>query len=142
MLRFGGSMDTPEEHAHVGTIDVMCGFGAALGIATALYQRSRTGLAGRPRTSLSALTGLAQIPFCYDYQGRRPFDEPAGREANGYDALSQLYKTAGGNHLLLCASETDLPRLEEVEGLKGVLEMAASDRGAYLAKAFMTARSG
>lgn len=59
MLRFGGSMDTPEEHAHVGTIDVMCGFGAALGIAAALYQKSRTGVIGRPRTSLSALTGLA-----------------------------------------------------------------------------------
>ncbi|MEI2301928.1 CoA transferase [Ensifer sp. MJa1] len=139
MLRFGGSMETPEEHAHVGTIDVMCGFGAALGIAAALYQKSRTGIIGRPRTSLSALTGLAQIPFCYDYAGRDPFDEPSGREIKGYHALLRLYETSSGEHLLLCASEADLPRFEKVEGLKGIPEMAASDREAYLARAFMTA---
>ena len=139
MLRFGGSMDTPEEHAHVGTIDVMCGFGAALGIAAASYQKSRTGVIGRPRTSLSALTGLAQIPFCYDYTNRGPFDEPSGRETKGYNALSQLYETASGDHILLCASEVDLPRFGRAEGLEAIVEMAASDREAYLAKAFMTA---
>lgn len=139
MLRFGGSMDTPEEHAHVGTIDVMCGFGAALGIAAALYQKSRTGVIGRPRTSLSALTGLAQIPFCYDYANRGPFDEPSGRETKGYNALSQLYETASGDHILLCASEVDLPRFGRAAGLEAIVEMAASDREAYLAKAFMTA---
>lgn len=139
MLRFGGSMDTPEEHAHVGTIDVMCGFGAALGVAAALYQKSRTGIVGRPRTSLSALTGLAQIPFCYEYAGRGPFDEPSGRETKGYHPLSRLYETAGGDHLLLCASEADLPRFRKVEGLRGIVEMAAVDREAYLANAFKTA---
>ncbi len=139
MLRFGGSMDTPEEHAHVGTIDVMCGFGAALGIAAALYQKSRTGVVGRPRTSLSALTGLAQIPFCYDYANRGPFDEPSGRETKGYNALSRLYKTASGDYILLCASEVALPRFGRAEGLEAIVEMAASDREAYLAKAFMTA---
>lgn len=142
MLRFGGSMDTPEEHAHVGTIDVMCGFGAALGIAAALYQKSRTGVIGRPRTSLSALTGLAQIPFCYDYANRGPFDEPSGSETKGYSALSQLYETASGDHILLCASEVDLPRFGRAEGLEAIVEMAASDREAYLAKAFMTAPAG
>ncbi|MDP9563537.1 UNVERIFIED_ORG: crotonobetainyl-CoA:carnitine CoA-transferase CaiB-like acyl-CoA transferase [Rhizobium nepotum] len=139
MLRFGGSMDTPEEHAQVGTIDVMCGFGAALGVAAALYQKSRTGVIGRPRTSLSALTGLAQIPFCYNYANRGPFDEPSGRETKGYSALSQLYETASGDHILLCASEVDLPRFGKAEGLEAIVEMAASDREAYLAKAFMTA---
>ncbi|MBZ9669504.1 CoA transferase [Mesorhizobium sp. ES1-3] len=138
MLRFGGSMQTPEEHAHVGTIDVMCGFGAAVGVAAALFQKSTTGLVGRPRTSLSALTGLAQIPFCYDYEGRRPFDEPAGRETKGFDPLSRLYETASGGSILLCASDADLPRFETVEGLTGLASIPEPDRETHLAKIFMT----
>ncbi|MBZ9706779.1 CoA transferase [Mesorhizobium sp. ESP7-2] len=138
MLRFGGSMQTPEEHAHVGTIDVMCGFGAAVGVAAALFQKSTTGVVGRPRTSLSALTGLAQIPFCYDYEGRRPFDEPAGRETKGFDPLSRLYETASGGSILLCASDADLPRFETVEGLTGLASIPEPDRETHLAKIFMT----
>ncbi|UCI18256.1 CoA transferase [Mesorhizobium sp. B2-1-8] len=138
MLRFGGSMQTPEEHAHVGTIDVMCGFGAAVGVAAALFQKSTTGVVGRPRTSLSALTGLAQIPFCYDYEGRRPFDEPAGRETKGFDPLSRLYETASGDSILLCASDADLPRFETVEGLTGLASIPEPDRETHLAKIFMT----
>ncbi|WP_018238093.1 CoA transferase [Ensifer sp. BR816] len=139
MLRFGGSMQTPEEHAHVGTIDVMCGFGAALGVAAALYQKSKTGIVGRPRTSLSALTGLAQIPFCYEYEGRGPFDEPSGRDIKGYDALSRLYETGSGDYLLLCATEKDLPRLITVEGLEGLDSVAVPDREGWLARAFRSA---
>ncbi|MDW5318520.1 CoA transferase [Rhizobium sp. PL01] len=139
MLRFGGSMKTPEEHAHVGTIDVMCGFGAALVTAAALYQKSTTGVVGRPRTSLSALTGLAQIPFCYDYAGRQPFNEPAGRETMGFDALSRVYETADGGAILLAASEADLPRFAVIEGLEDLPSMPSLDRAAYLARTFATA---
>jgi crotonobetainyl-CoA:carnitine CoA-transferase CaiB-like acyl-CoA transferase len=136
MLRFGGGMATPEEHAHVGTIDVMCGFGAALAVATALYQKRKTGRVGRARTSLSALSGLAQMRFCYDYQGRAPFDEPAGRNVRGYDALSRIYPTASGTHLLLCASEADLPRLDQVEGLSKLTHSTPLECETFLAEAF------
>lgn len=139
MLRFGGSMDRPEEHAHVGTIDVMCGFGGALGIAAALYQKQRHGRIGRARTSLSALSGLAQIPFCYDYTRRGLFDEPSGPEANGYDALSRFYYTASGEFLLLSAYERDLDRLVRVPGLEGLAEVDPDHRAEFLAGAFMTA---
>jgi crotonobetainyl-CoA:carnitine CoA-transferase CaiB-like acyl-CoA transferase len=139
MLRFGGSMDTPEEHAHVGTIDVMCGFGAALGIAAALYQKLTTGRIGRARTSLSALSGLAQMPFCYDYEGRAPFDEPAGRETTGYDALTRFYRTKSGDFVLLSALETDADRLGHVAGLEGLSEIAKADRATFLAAAFLKA---
>lgn len=135
MLRFGGGMATPEEHAHVGTIDVMCGFGAALGIGAALFQKRRTGRIGRPRTSLSALSGLAQIPFCYDYIGRNPFNEPAGRAAMGTDALNHLYKAAD-RWLLLGASERDLPRFLTVEGLADLAVLAPDERGGFLARVF------
>ncbi|MBX5203150.1 CoA transferase [Rhizobium sp. NZLR1] len=138
MLRFGGSMQTPEEHAHVGTIDVMCGFGAALGVAAALYQKSRTGVIGRPRTSLSALTGLAQIPFCYDYEGRRPFDEPSGRATRGFNALARVYETQDGGSILLAATEDDLPGFSGVQGLTRLPLLAPGDRETYLTDAFAT----
>lgn len=141
MTRFGGSMDTPEEHAHVGTIDVMCGFGGALGVATALYQKLKFGRTGRARTSLSALSGLAQMPFCYDYAKRPLFDEPAGREVVGYDDLSRFYYTASDSFLLLSAYESDAERLDTVEGLEGFSSVALEDRAAFLAEAFMGARA-
>lgn len=141
MLRFGGSMETPEEHAHVGTIDVMCGFGGSLGVAAALYQKLKTGRVGRPRTSLSALSGLAQIPFCYDYERRPLFDEPAGREVKGYDELTRFYYTSSDRFILLSAYESDVERLATVEGLEGFEKVAKEDRAAFLASAFMNARA-
>jgi crotonobetainyl-CoA:carnitine CoA-transferase CaiB-like acyl-CoA transferase len=138
MTRFGGSMDTPEEHAHVGTIDVMCGFGGSLGIAAALYQKLKTGRTGRPRTSLSALSNLAQLPFCYDYVRRGLFNEPAGREVVGFDALSRFYYTSD-HFVLLSAYEADLSRLEQVSGLEGISEVPKEGRAAFLAQSFMSA---
>lgn len=139
MLRFGGSMDTPEEHAHVGTIDVMCGFAASLGIATALYQKLRWGRTGRVCTSLAALSGLAQIPYCYDYERRGLFDEPEGRETPGYDDLTRFYSASCGNYVLLSAYEDDTAKFEAVEGLQGFAEISNDDRAAFLAAAFRTA---
>lgn len=136
MLRFGGSMNRPEEHAHVGTIDVMCGFGGALAVAAALYQKNRFGRIGRGRTSLSANSGLLQVPFAYDFRGRGLFDEPSGPEVNGYDSLSRFYSTASGIYILLCAYERDLPRFRNVEDLSDLPDLPADDRAAYLAGAF------
>ncbi|MEH6442675.1 MAG: CoA transferase [Oceanospirillaceae bacterium] len=139
MLRFGGAMDSPEEHAHVGTIDVMCGFGGAMSVATALYQKYKTGRVGRGRTSLTSNSALLQIPFCYDYHKRGLFDEPSGREVSGYDALTRFYYTASGEHLLLSVYENDIPRLELVEGLKGFSNIAVADRAQFLSYAFFGA---
>ncbi|WP_417209914.1 CoA transferase [Antarctobacter sp.] len=136
MTRFGGAMDRPEEHAHVGTIDVMCGFGGALSVAAALYQKYRHGRIGRGRTSLSANSGLLQVPFAFDYKGRGLFDEPSGPEANGWDSLSRFYSTASLRHILLCAYEADLPRFRAVEGLEQLPDVAVEERAAYLAHAF------
>lgn len=141
MLRFGGAMDRPEEHAHVGTIDVMCGFGGALSIAAALYQKHRFGRIGRGRTSLTANSGLLQVPFAFDYKGRSLFDEPTGPEANGYDALTRFYSTASGHYLLLSAYEADLPLFRSVEGLEDLPDLPEEERTAYLAAAFQ-ARPG
>ncbi|WP_407119478.1 CoA transferase [Bradyrhizobium sp. LMG 9283] len=135
MLRSGGSADTPEEYAHVGTLDVMGGFGMALGLAAALYQKARTGHAGRARISLAALSGILQVPFCYDHKGREPFDEPAGLDAKGYGALTRVYETASGRNLLVSALEAELPRLAEVEGLEGLTDVLKRDRISFFASA-------
>ncbi len=136
MLRFGGAMDRPEKHAHVGTIDVMCGFGGALSVAAALYQKYRHGRIGRGRTSLSANSGLLQVPFAYDYKGRGLFDEPSGPESSGWNDLCRFYSTASGRHILLSADENDLPRFRNVEGLEDLPNVAPDERAAYLATAF------
>lgn len=138
MLRFGGAMDRPEEHAHVGTIDVMCGFGGALSVAAALYQKHRFGRIGRGRTSLTSNSGLLQVPFAFDYKGRALFDEPSGPEAYGYDALTRFYYTASGHYLLVSAYEADLPLFRNAEGLEELPDIAEEDRAQYLATAFQS----
>lgn len=136
MVRFGGGMDTPEEHAHVGTIDVMCGFAAALGIAAALYRKAKTGEGGRARTSLAALGNLVQIPFCYDYPCRPAFDEPSGRDAQGFAALSRFFR-ASDSWIYVHTDESELDRLEHIDGLCGIA--SAADPSEFLARALDTA---
>ncbi|MGS0466382.1 hypothetical protein ACU8V3_03815 [Cobetia marina] len=100
----------------------MCGFGASLGIATALYRKLKTGRTSRIKTSLSALSGLAQLPFCYDYERRSLFDEPSGREATGYDDLARFYSASDGI-LLVSAYESELEKFRKVEGLEELPEI-------------------
>ena len=128
MSRFGGQQ-TPEEHAHLGTLDVNCGFSAGLGMAVALYHKQKTGLTSRARTSLSAVTNFAQIPFAFDYVGRAPFDEASGREALGNHALSHFYQTLD-QWIFIDSSEAELSKLEQVEGLAGIT--ATTDKAAFL----------
>lgn len=128
MSRFGGP-ETPEEHAHLGTLDVNCGFAAGLGMAVQIYHKLKTGQISRSRTSLSAITNLAQIAFAFDYKGRAPFNEPSGRQALGYNALSHFYKTGEG-WIYIDSSKAELGKLEQVEGLKGI--SAAKDVGQFL----------
>ncbi len=135
MLRFGGGMLTPEEHAHVGTIDVMCGFAAALGVAAALYRKAGTGEVSRARTSLASLGNLVQIPFCHDYPGRAPFDEPSGRDARGFSDLSRFFR-AKDDWLYVDTRENELDKLDAVEGLAGI--RAAANPAAFLSSALST----
>jgi crotonobetainyl-CoA:carnitine CoA-transferase CaiB-like acyl-CoA transferase len=96
MSRFGGSIETPEEHAHVGTIDVLCGFAATFACAVALHARRRGMAIGVARTSLAAAGQLIQLPFMVDYAGRPHGNEPSGRHVCGDHPLYRFYRTADG----------------------------------------------
>jgi len=135
MSRFGGP-DTPEEHAHLGTLDVNCGFSAGLGMAIAIYHKLKTGQPSRARTSLSAVTNLAQIPFAFDYEGRAAFDEPSGREALGKHALSHFYATEDG-WVFMDSDASELDKLASVESLVGIQQV--EDKAAFLTAAFKQA---
>ncbi|MFT6916643.1 MAG: crotonobetainyl-CoA:carnitine CoA-transferase CaiB-like acyl-CoA transferase [Motiliproteus sp.] len=138
MSRFGGTA-TPEEHAHLGTLDVNCGFAGALGMAVSFYLKRKTGEVTRSRTSLSAVTNYGQLMFAFDYAGRALFDEPSGRAVQGNHPLSHFYQTSEG-WLFLDASAADLSSLEQVEGMQGIT--AATDRTAFLGSAFSRAPAG
>lgn len=96
MVRFGGGMETPEEHAHFGTIDVLTGYCACVGFGAALLQKQETGKGDLARSSLAAAGNLIQTPFMYDFSGRQPFVEPAGRKVLGWGPYYHCYEAADG----------------------------------------------
>ncbi|HUS54737.1 MAG TPA: CoA transferase [Thermohalobaculum sp.] len=117
MARFGGGLDTPEEHAHLGTIDVLTGFCACVALGAALVRREVTGKGGLARTSLAAAGNLIQAPFMYDFNGRAPFIEPSGREVKGWGPFYHCYEAADGWFFLAAP-------IERAVALGRVLELA------------------
>lgn len=121
MVRFGGGMDTPEEHAHFGTIDVLTGFAACVALGGALERRRDTGQGGIARASLAAAGQLLQSPFMYDFIGRGPFDEPSGRQARGWGPYYHCYQAADQWLFFGAPKEQHLalqhvPELSHIEG--------------------------
>lgn len=101
-----------------------------------VYNKAKTGTVSRVRTSLSAVTNMAQLPFAFDYEGRAPFDEASGRDVLGNHPLSHFYEAENG-WLFIDSDEQELERLEKVEGLQGIT--GARDRQAFLETAFIQA---
>lgn len=129
MARFGGSLETPEEHAHVGTIDVLCGYAGALAAAIGLLHRQRTGKTTVARASLAAAGQLIQAPFMYDFPGRPPHDEPSGPQARGDGPLHRCYETADG-WFFLAATSADWPEIARVLRIAAPDDLAALFRTA------------
>jgi crotonobetainyl-CoA:carnitine CoA-transferase CaiB-like acyl-CoA transferase len=135
MIRFGGSRQTPEEHAHFGTIDVLGGYCAAMSAAAALLRREKTGLAARARGSLMAAGELIQLPFIYDHPGRAAFDEPSGREVLGDGAHYRFYRARNGWFFLACSGAAELSKLANLPGFAGFGE--AQDKVVFLENRFV-----
>ena len=130
MLRFGGHKDTPEEHAHFGTIDVLTGFCAAVALGAALKRLRRTGRGGIARASLAAAGNLIQAQFMYDFEGRAPFDEPSGRKAMGWGPFYHCYRAADGWMFFAAPAERHaaLSRVAELADLANCDEAELVDK--------------
>ena len=65
MSRFGGSLQDSEEHAHVGTIDVIAGVACAAFAVHAITCREKQGLVSTVRTSLVSVGQYVQYPLMF-----------------------------------------------------------------------------
>jgi crotonobetainyl-CoA:carnitine CoA-transferase CaiB-like acyl-CoA transferase len=122
MIRFGGGPDTPEEHAHFGTIDALTGLCACVALGAALERRRLTGRGGIARAALAASGEMIQAQFMYDFDGRPPFDEPAGRDALGWGPFYHCYQAADAWLFLAAPTELGaaLARVPELADLVGM----------------------
>jgi crotonobetainyl-CoA:carnitine CoA-transferase CaiB-like acyl-CoA transferase len=132
MTRFGGP-DTPEEHAHMGTIDVLGGIAGAFGAAVALFQRRRGGTQRFVKTSLAAAGQLLQAPYMYDHEGRAPFDEPSGRDVKGNGAFYHCYG-AVDCAIFIAVPPDRIAAVECIPGLEGIALESVKDQKARLFK--------
>ncbi|MCG7521437.1 CoA transferase [Ruegeria sp. Ofav3-42] len=135
MVRFGGGMETPEEHAHFGTIDVLTGFCACVALGGALLRLRETGQGGVARASLAGAGNLIQAQFMYDYDGRAPFDEPSGRGALGWGPFYHCYEAA--DQWMFFAAPTERQAvLAKVPDLADLADKATDDLHGDLAERF------
>ena len=123
MSRFGGP-ETPEEHAHMGTIDVLGGICGAYAAAIALLQRKRGGSLRFVKTSLAAAGQLLQCPFMYDHTGRAAFSEPSGRNVLGDGPFYRCYQASDG-WLFLAIPESQVEALQAISGLEDISMLSA-----------------
>lgn len=94
-LRFGGPND-PLLHGSASCLDYSTGYCAALGIVLGLLNRQATGAGSHVCTSLALAAQFAQLPYCFDYDGRGDWTEPQGQDAIGTGPLDRIYKTSDG----------------------------------------------
>lgn len=146
MVRFGGGPDTPEEHAHFGTIDALTGYAACVALGAALERRRLTGKGSVARAALAGCGAMIQAQFMYDFDGRAPFDEPAGRQARGWGPFYHCYRAADGWMFVAAPTEraaalTRVPELADLAGVAdGGLAEALADRFATYPIAHWQAR--
>lgn len=147
MVRFGGGMQTPEEHAHFGTIDVLTGFCACVALGAALLRLEKTGKGGIARAALAGAGNLIQAQLMYDFEGRAAFDEPSGREALGWGPFYHCYRAADGWMFFAAPSEgrgaltrvpelADLARISDADMVAALSDRFATREAAHWAQAF------
>lgn len=105
MERFGGSLIDAEEHAHIGTIDVIAGVAGAFAAVISLLRRKMSGEIAHARTSLAAVGQYLQYPFMF---GRTLPSVGRGVTCRGVHALHQCYRTADGWIVLVACLDAEV----------------------------------
>ncbi len=137
MTRFGGRPETPEEHAHFGTIDALTGYCACAALGAALLRLERTGQGGIARASLAAAGNMIQTPFMYDFADRAPFDEPTGREVRGWGPFYHCYEAEDG-WMFFAAHESGREVLRALPALADLADLSEGQLAGALAHRFLT----
>ncbi|MEM9604964.1 MAG: CoA transferase [Pseudomonadota bacterium] len=137
MTRFGGGPDTPEEHAHFGTIDVLTGYCACVALGAARERLRTTGKGGIARASLAAAGELIQAQFMVDFDNRGPFNEPAGRTVHGWGPFYHCYEAAD-SWLFFAAPTARHDALRAVPALADLAGQPEADLTDALAARFAT----
>ena len=135
MERFGGSMETVEEHAHFGTIDVLGGLSAAFAVSLALRRRDQTDRGDVARSSLVAAGQWLQSRFFYDFQDRPPFGEARGRYSKGEAPNYRCYYAADGWFFFAMRPDA-FDRLVHSGVITGLAQVDVDRREAFLEAAF------
>ena len=131
MERFGGTMDKIEEHAHIGTIDVIAGFSGAFVTVAALYNLFHTNRACVAKTSLSSVGQMIQLPFSCGSLAKLKEEHSKsvyrdGVECRGECALDRYYEVLGGEYVFICDMKG------KVDDLCGAFGLENTDRDGEL----------
>jgi len=137
MVRFGGGPETPEEHAHFGTIDALTGYAACVALGAALEKRRLTGEGSVARAALAGCGGMIQAQFMYDFDGRPPFDEPSGSLAQGWGPFYRCYHSSDG-WMFFAAPTERAEALRRVPELADLADVSETDLADALAARFAT----
>lgn len=111
MERYGGGMGRVEEHAHIGTIDVIAGVAGALAAMSAVYYKNKNNSGVlTARSSLASLGQLIQFPFVCS----NPEDTlRSGPLCKGEHDLFSMYETKDEKWVMLLGkSMEDLTQID------------------------------
>ena len=132
--RFGG--DGPPVIQPNTVNDYGTGYMGAYAVALALLHRQRTGQGQHVDAALAYTAMTLQSAYNNLYEGKT-WDETSGQDSMGDGPLHRAYKAADG-WFFIGADETDLGRMDGVEGLSGVESLKGNALAHSLEERFLS----
>jgi crotonobetainyl-CoA:carnitine CoA-transferase CaiB-like acyl-CoA transferase len=116
MSRFGGGLDHAEEHAHIGTIDVIAGVACAAIAVQALIMKETYNKVFTVRTSLASVGQYIQYPFMFR---ERISKIGTGITCRGEHPLYACYQTKDHWIIFACCLQETPEKWKEINSLFG-----------------------